>query len=154
MKLRKKMLIVPPVAAMLLGGGIALAAWNVTGSGAGNAKAGSSLALTTTVAAPAADLYPGASNQPLYLVVHNPNPFPVTVTNVNPNGTVTSDSPACDTGGNGVSFAAQSGLTQAIAAGGSATFQTAGGVSMASSSDNACQGATFSVPVTLTAVSA
>ena len=47
----------------------------------------------------------------------------------------------------------QSGLTLDVAAGSAATFTLTGSVAMGSSSDTTCQGATFTIPVTLTGIS-
>jgi hypothetical protein len=135
--------------------GIAIAAWAVSGSGTGYAKAGSSSALTLSdaTASTSADLYPGVSGA-LKLKVSNPNPFPVRITAVAGNGTITSDQGAACDASTGVSFANQSGLTLDLLANETnKVFSLAGAVSMTNASDNTCQGAVFSVPVSVTAAS-
>jgi hypothetical protein len=142
------------LAVALVSAGIAVAAWNVTGSGTGYAKAGSASALTLgdASASTTADLFPGASGA-VKVKVTNPNSFPVRITAVSGNGTITSDKGAACDASTGVTFANQSGLAVDVAAGATSTFTLAGAVSMSNASDNACQGAVFSVPVSVTAVS-
>jgi hypothetical protein len=134
------------------GAGVAFAVWTVGGGGSGTARATSALPLTTSVATPTAQLYPGIANSNLFLTVNNPNPFPVTVTSVNANGAAVPDAAhaaGCVT--TGVTFATQA-TAQTIPANGSLSF-TVGGVGMTNASDNGCQGATFTIPVTFTATS-
>src|SRR5262245_5163696 len=76
---------------LVVGAGIAYAVWTVGGSGTGTARATSALPLTTSVATPTAQLYPGITNSNLFLTVNNPNPFPVSVTSVNANGAAVPD---------------------------------------------------------------
>jgi hypothetical protein len=135
--------------------GIAIAAWVVSGSGTGYAKAGSSSALTLSdaTASTSADLYPGVTGA-VKLKVSNPNPFPVRITAVAGNGAITSDKGAACDASTGVSFANQSGLTLDLLANETdKVFTLATAVSMSNASDNTCQGAVFSVPVSLTATS-
>ena len=149
-----KKLLLALLAVALVSAGIAVAAWNVTGSGTGYAKAGSASALTLgdASASTTADLFPGASGA-VKVKVTNPNSFPVRITAVSGNGTITSDKGAACDASTGVTFANQSGLAVDVAAGATSTFTLAGAVSMSNASDNACQGAVFSVPVSVTAVS-
>jgi hypothetical protein len=142
-------------AVSVLGAGIAIAAWSVSGSGTGSAKAGSASALTLSdaSASTSADLYPGASGA-VKLKVSNPNSFPVRITAVAATGAVTSDKGAACDASTGVTFTGQSGLTLDLAANETnKVFTLAGAVSMSNASDNSCQGAVFSVPVTVTATS-
>jgi hypothetical protein len=135
----------------------AISAWTTGGSGTGYAKAGtaSPITLGDASATTTADLYPGATGT-VKIKVTNPNGFAVRVTAVSltSGGTVTSNVGACDSGGSGVTFANQTGLTLDIAANtGPTTFSLPGAVSMGAASANACQGAVFSIPVDLTAIS-
>jgi hypothetical protein len=135
--------------------GIAIAAWAVSGSGTGYAKAGSSSALTLSdaTANTSADLFPGVSGA-VKLKVSNPNPFPVRITAVAGNGTITSDKGAACDASTGVTFANQSGLTLDLLANETnKVFTLAGAVSMSNASDNSCQGGVFSIPVSVTAAS-
>ncbi len=129
----------------------AFAAWTVGGGGTGTATATSAQNLTTSVATTTAALYPGLTGSNLYLTVNNPNPFAVTITSVNANGAATADAghPTCVT--TGVTYTTTA-VSQVVPASGSASF-TVPSVAMSNASDNGCQGATFTVPVTFTASS-
>ena len=147
-------LLAVPVA--LIAGGIAIGAWNTTGTGTGYAKARSASALTLADASAStvADLYPGASGN-VKVTVTNPNPFGVSITTValTSGGTITSDKGSACNASTGVTFTTQSGLSLALAAGATSTFTLTGAVAMTNASDNTCQGAIFSIPVDVTAVS-
>lgn len=135
--------------------GIGIAAWSVSGSGTGYAKAASASAVTLSdaSASTSADLYPGATGA-VKLKVSNPNPFPVRITGVAGNGAITSDKGAACNAATGVTFTNQTGLTLDLLANESdKVFTLAGAVAMSNASDNSCQGAVFSVPVTVTAIS-
>jgi hypothetical protein len=134
--------------------GVGLGAWSLGGTGNGAAKAttASSITLADAAAYTTADLYPGATGN-LKLRATNPNPFPVRITAVSGNGTITSDKGAACDASTGVSLTNQTGLTLDLAAGATATLTVPNSVSMSNASDNSCQGAVFTVPVSLTAVS-
>lgn len=138
----------------MLAGSVAFAFWTATGTGSGYAEAVSAQALSTNVTATVADLYPGASGD-LAIEIANPNPYPVTVTDVTRTADpITSDAGAACDASHGVSMADQTGLSLAVPAGGSATFSLDGVVSMANTSVDACQGAVFTIPVDLVGQSA
>ncbi|WP_370945579.1 hypothetical protein AB5J62_41780 [Amycolatopsis sp. cg5] len=144
--------IVGGVTAVALTGGIAYAAWSSTGSGSASAKAGTAQAPTTGVTAvTVGDLYPGGKGTAKVLV-NNPNPYPVKVTTIAGAGaaTATGGSGTCST--TGVTFTTQT-LSSPVAANGSATLTLADAVSMSTASDNGCQNAGFTIPVTVTVVS-
>ena len=155
---RKKMLV-----AVVLGvitaaaAGIAIAAWSVNGTGTGYAKASTASAVTLgdATAESTATLFPGASGT-AKLKVSNPNPFPVRITAVAGNGTIVTTTPdaACDAS-HGVTFVNQTGLTLDLAANAvNQVFTLAtGSVTMSNASVDACQGETFSIPVSVTAAS-
>lgn len=130
--------------------GLAYAAWTSSGTGAGYAKASNAQALTTVdvSASTTATLYPGA-NGDVTIEIDNPNPYPVRVTSISGNGAITADGghPGCVT--TGVSFADQTGLTIDVAANDSTQTTLNGAASMSNASDNGCQGAVFTVPVSL-----
>jgi hypothetical protein len=134
--------------------GFVYAAWTTNGSGSGYAKAGTASALTTVdvSATTAASLYPGV-NGDVKLQISNPNPFPVRVTAVSLNGQqsdIAADGGHSGCTTTGVTFTNQSGLTIDVAASSSTTTTLSGAASMSNASLNACQGATFTVPVSLT----
>ena len=134
--------------------GLVYAAWTTNGSGSGYAKAGTAQALTTVdvSATTSASLYPGTSGD-VKLQISNPNPYAVRVTAVSGNGTITADAGHSGCTTTGVSFANQSSLTIDIAASSSTTSTLTGAASMSNASLNACQGATFTIPVSLTGAS-
>ncbi len=148
---KRKVAVLALTATAVLGASAAFAAWTVGGGGTGTATATSSQNLTTSVATTTAALYPGITGSDLYLTVNNPNPFPVTITSVNANGAATADAghPTCVT--TGVTYTTTA-VTQVIPASGNASF-TVPSVAMSNASDNGCQGATFTIPVTFTAAS-
>ena len=85
------------------------------------------------------------------LEVNNPNAYAVTLVSVAGNGIITADPGHSSCTTTGVTFANQSGLSTTIPASASNDqILLPGAVSMGSSSSSGCQGATFSVPVTIT----
>lgn len=134
---------------------VTFGSWSVSsapGNGYSKAVTASSLTFTDVSGSAAAQLYPGGSGD-LILRVTNPNSFAVTITAVSGNGTIVSDKGAGCNAATGVTFTNTTGLTQAVGAGASVTFTLTGKTAMSNASDNACQGAIFTVPVTLTATS-
>jgi len=134
--------------------GLVYAAWTTNGSGNGYAKAGSSQALTTVdvSASTSASLYPGVTGNVL-IKINNPNPYNVRVTAVSGNGAITPDSGHSGCTTTGVTFTDQTGLTLDVAASTATQFTLSGAASMSNASLNACQGATFTIPVSLTGTS-
>jgi hypothetical protein len=135
---------------------VAWAAWTANGTGNGYAKATTAQALTTSDASASttAQLYPGGSGD-VKVTINNPNAYPVTVTSIsNGSGSITADSAHATAGCSttGVTFANQTG-SWSVAANGSSTVTLTGAASMSNASDNACQGATFTIPVSLTGAS-
>jgi hypothetical protein len=153
-KSRRRVVVAAVVVAAVVAVGIGVAAWSVGGSGNGYAKAStaSSLTLADATAFTTAQLYPGATGD-LKLRVTNPNSFPVRITAVSGNGTITSDKGAACDASTGVTFTNQTGLALDVGAGATATLTVPSSVSMSNSSDNSCQGAVFTVPVTVTGAS-
>lgn len=134
----------------LLALGIAYAAWTATGSGSGASEATTALALSTVdaTALTSAQLYPGGSGD-LKVKIQNPNPFGVTISSILPNGAITSDKGAGCDASTGLAFGGRTGLTEVVPANGTVTVTLVGAVTMDGSSDDACQGAVFTVPVSL-----
>jgi hypothetical protein len=157
--LGKKRLIFAGVTVMaLVIVSLGYAAWTSAGNGSGVAKASTAQALSTVTATASAGLYPGATAA-LTLQVSNPNPYPVTVTDVTGNGTITADAShsTCGQDGThptGVTYTDQHNLTISVPASGTATVSVSNSVHMSNASDNSCQGATFTIPVSLTGASA
>lgn len=155
-RLSRKLFFALAAVVALVATGLLFAAWSTSGSGNGYAKAGSASALTIgdASASTSADLYPGATGA-VKLKVTNPNSFPVRITAVakQASGSIASDKGAACDASTGVTFTNQSGLTLDLAAGATSTFTLSGAVSMSNASDNTCQGAVFTIPVDVTAVS-
>jgi hypothetical protein len=151
----KKTAALVATVATVVAAGAAFAAWSTSTSGDASAKAATATALTLADASASTtgDLYPGGTGA-LKLKVANPNPFPVRVTAVTGNGAITSDTTGCNSTNHGVTFTDQTGQTIDLAANAAAAVVTlAGAVQMSTSAANACQGATFTIPVTVTAAS-
>jgi hypothetical protein len=152
----RRVLVVTTVVGATLGGGIAVAAWTSSGSGAANAKAGTAAAPTTgTLLASAFTsglLYPGGPAGDAKILVNNPNPYPVKVTSVVANGTPTGSGGTGTCTTTGVSWTTQS-PNASVPAGSSATLPLTGAVSMSTASDDGCQGALFAIPVAVMVVS-
>ncbi len=151
---RKSRLIGGAITLLVLGVvGFVYAAWTASGTGSGTAKAIDGQAVTTSaVAITNGDLYPGASGG-VHFQINNPNPYPVRVTAIAGTGTITSDAGAACDASTGVSFTNQTGLTIDIPASGSTTVVRPNAAQMSNASDTTCQGATFTIPVSLTAAS-
>jgi hypothetical protein len=144
--------------AISLAAGIAYAAWTTNGSGSGYAKAGTANSLTTVDASGSVTttLVPGGSGD-FAVTVSNPNAYPVAVSAVTLNGSVSGSGGigTCSTTGVTISQSAiNATLPFTVPAGGTHTDVVSAGASMNNTSDNGCQGATFTVPVTLTGASA
>lgn len=133
---------------MLLGGGIAGALWSASGSGSGEANAVTAQVVTVSAATGAADLFPGFSGRDVFFTVTNPNPYSVLFSSMAV-GTVTSSDPiGCPS--SSVSVASATGLNVAVAANTtSATQSIVDVVTMVAGAPNACQGATFTIALTL-----
>jgi hypothetical protein len=157
MHTRKMRLIGAAVTVLVLGVvGLVWAAWTTNGSGSGYAKAGTAQDLSTVdaTAATTGDLYPN-SNGTVTLNIHNPNPYPVTITDVTAgSGDVTASGGigTCDI--TGVTFNDQHGLSIGVPANGnSGPISLENAAHMSNESENGCQGAVFTIPVQLSGAS-
>ena len=150
-RLRKKLAVIGTMTVVLLLAGVAWAAWTVSGSGSGYAKAKTVQPLTTVnvSASTAATLYPGATGDVKLSIDNSGNSFGVTVTSVTGSGVITSSGGAGLCLVSGVTYTDQTGLSLSVPASSSATFTLSNAVSMGNNSDNGCQGATFTIPVSL-----
>jgi hypothetical protein len=157
--LGKRRLIFAAVTVMaLVIASLGYAAWTSAGNGSGVAKASTAQALSTvTATASSASLYPGATAD-LTLKVSNPNPYPITITDVTGNGTITADASHSTCGQDathptGVSYTDEHNLSIAVPANGTTQAAVSNSVHMGNASDNSCQGATFTIPVSLNGAS-
>jgi hypothetical protein len=127
----------------------AYAHWASSGTGTGVAAAG---ALTVQVQALVGGdvnngtLIPGGTADAI-VKVHNPHSFSVTLTSVVGNGPIVAANLCTPTG---VTFTNQTALSAPIGAGTTVLLHLPGTVSMNATSAAACQGTTFSIPVTVT----
>jgi hypothetical protein len=147
---------------ILLASSIAFAWWTASGTGDGSAEALTAQDIDVTATGTVAELYPGKTNASLYVSFHNPNAYPVSLSSIAENSvTVDAGHPGCPN--TVVSLdGAYPQLPIALAAddaapGGADEF--AGPLTNAVSMDgpgtpNACQGATFTVNLTVTGTSA
>jgi predicted phage tail protein len=150
----KRRILALVIAAVLvsLGAGVAYAYFTSTGSGAGSAGDGTlqTVTIDATAGSPSTPLLPGGTGD-VALQVSNPNGFAVTLVAVTGSGTITVDSEHSGCDPSVVTFTDQTGLSTSIP-GDSTGYQVYldGAASMSTAAANACQGATFSIPVTIT----
>lgn len=139
--------------------GLVYAAWLTGGSGSGYAKAGNAQNLSTIdVSADVTTLpnalYPEADGDVL-IQIHNPNSFPVQVTDIAGSGAITAAGGIGTCTTTGVTFTDQTGLSIPVSANGNSAETTlTNAAHMDNTSDTGCQNATFTIPVTLTGTSA
>lgn len=156
MRAHKRITVVGVATAVLVGGGIAFAGWMSSGTGdATPATAGSALALTVNVGTGATNLLPTQSVV-VNPTVTNPNSYKVKLKTVSINS-VTPDAAHVTAGCTvALSGASATAPTQAVidalpvvsAGGTSAAIPIT--VALSAASDNACQGAQFTVNFTAT----
>jgi hypothetical protein len=170
-RLRRRVGVVLGVTLLLTGGGVAVASWTASGTGQGSARAASVTGLLVGAGSPVGALYPlPADTTPatgygsgtvgsVAATVTNPNPFPVTITSATI-GSVTA-SPVggrtCAAGNVLPTTTAPVPLTPPVtlAANSAPTPVTVpGALYMIATAEDGCQGATFSVSVTVTGASA
>ena len=157
MNSRKKRVIGAAMTLLVLGAvGLVYAAWTTNGSGSGFAQAGTAQDLSTVDAtvSTTGELYPNGDGT-VTLKVHNPNTYPVVITDVTAgSGDVTASGGIGTCVVTGVSFIAQHGLSFPVPANSdSDVFELPNAAHMSNESENGCQGAVFTIPVTLTGAS-
>ena len=141
------------IAALLvsLGAGAALAYFTSTGSAHASASTATLLTVTASAGTPTTPLLPGGTGD-VALTVTNPNNFPVRLVSIAGNGAITVDGghPGCTT--TGVTFTAPTGSPLPVTILAHSTNQLVdlpGAAAMTTASSAGCQGATFSIPVTI-----
>lgn len=151
----RRLLTVATAIALLGGGSLVYAAWLTEGSGSGYAKAGEAQDLSTvdvsaSVTTLPDKLYPGTDGD-VAIQIRNPNEFPVRVTQIAANGAVTASGGIGTCITTGVTFnGPQTVAIDVPANGDSAVTTLANAAHMSNASENGCQNATFTIPVTLT----
>ena len=136
---------------VVAGAGTAAAYFRTTGSGSGAAQTATLLPVATlTPASVSGSLYPGGTED-VVLRLSNPNDFSVTL------ASVTADGPVSASGGlgtcttTGVTFdAPESFESIAALAPGETVITLPDAAVMSTSSESGCQGATFTIPVSVT----
>jgi hypothetical protein len=153
----KVILSIAAAAAVIVNAGAAWAYWKLDGAGTAVAVAGSAVGLQLHGRSDdSKPLYPGGTTN-LTVTVTNNNDFPVKITSVAAGtGEVTADAAhregGCRT--TGVVVAADVlDVAWEVAENTTDVFTVRGGLTMTNSSDSACQGATFTIPVRATGVS-
>jgi hypothetical protein len=134
-----------------LGAGTAYGFFSGSGSGSNVATIGSAGSVTVEAATgtPSSDLFPGGTAD-LTLTLDNPNSYPVTITGISQNGTVTASGGVGTCSTTGVLAPTQTGLAITVAKDSVVVVNIPDGASMDADSDSGCQGASFEVPVTIT----
>lgn len=139
--------------ALVATGGIAYAAFTGSGSGTGQAHTGNMQTVTVQALVggdtPSSKLYPGGPAADVVLRVNNPNSYSVKLFAIAGNGAITADGSHSGCTTTGVTFNPPSNPNITLPAG-SSVVHLSGAASMSTASMNACQGATFSIPVTMT----
>ena len=150
--LKRRVTVLATVISVMLISSVVFAAWTANGTGNGTAAAGQAEDVTLT-SEPVGALVPNTSTD-LKVTFTNPNPYDVVVTAItNGTGGIDSSVAACDLA-HGVSFDEATGLNVRVPADTSNTVVTLeDALSMSYASDNACQSATFTVPLAFTAAS-
>src|SRR5829696_8606297 len=148
----KKFVVAGGLVAGMLASGVAWAAWTADGTGNGYAKATTAqqLVLSDASASTTAQLYPGGSGD-VQVTIQNPHPYAVNVTGISDTGAITANNAGCTV--TGVSFTDWTG-SENFTAGQTRTLTLTAAASMSNASDNACQGAVFTIPVAVSGASA
>ena len=166
MSKRRRFAVIGTTILLLMGGGVAYAAWTQGGTGVASAQATTVTALVVTPGSPAGLLYPKPTGGypstaigAVYTTVANPNSYPVQVTAVTIGTAMITPltGQTCAPGSVVASTTGAMTLTSPITipAGSTGTAVTVpGAIEMISTATDGCQGAAFSVPVTLTGAAA
>ncbi len=144
---------------LFISAGVATAAWTANGTGNGTAKAITAVSVTvTTDTSQTADLYPGGPAGTLAFKVDNVNPYAITFTSMTPGAVTVDSSHSSCTPASYLTVTARTGLSISVPANtptaSPAARSVSSAVSMSSSAPDACQGAVFTIAVTLSGSSA
>ncbi|HXX91745.1 MAG TPA: TasA family protein [Acidimicrobiales bacterium] len=138
-------------AGVVPGGAYAYFTSQGSGSGAATVGAVSAVSVVDGAAATTVERLAPGGTADVALQIQNTNPFPLTLVSVEPAaGSVTPDSAhdGCTT--TGVSFEGASSVQATLAPDATTAVSLPGAASMDDTSSDACQGATFAIPVTIT----
>lgn len=147
MRNSKRIKIVAGGTAVLMGVGVAFAAWTSTGEGSGEVTSTSDQGLTVTSTS-ASDLFP-TGQQSITVTVENENPYNVALDSITVDD-ISASNPDCNVAAvtSPDNTAPATTLAPAGAVGDSADFPFV--VSMSNDANNDCQGNTFTVDFTAT----
>jgi hypothetical protein len=138
--------------AVLVGTGIAFAAWSVSGSGSGDAASVNPQNLVIAGVVPAAgSLFPGGPPGSVDLTVDNPNPYPVNVTSLTWGTPTSPNTSLCANSNVSIDAGASPSSTVDFTIAANTTSPTevvTGVLDMASTAPQGCANLTFNVPVT------
>jgi len=153
----KVILSVAAAVAVLVNAGAAWAYWKLGGEGTAVAVAGTTVELTLTGKSDdSKPLYPGGTTN-LTVTVTNQNDFPIRITSVSPGDKgVTADAAHRDAGCRTTGVVVAKDVLPVswdVPKNTIGVFTVPDGVRMTNSSDSACQGATFTIPVRANGVS-
>lgn len=132
--------------------GVAFAAWTATGGGSATSQATTADAITTVVGANTAQLYPGGTGD-LVIKMVNTNDYPVTINSVDATGAFDSDKTAACDAATGLTYTEPVTLALVVGANSTVEHTLVGAVSMSNASHNDCQGAIFTLPVSVSGLS-
>jgi hypothetical protein len=135
---------------LCLCGGTAYGLWQAAGTGGASSTSGTAQNVTvgTTITG---TLSPGGPSRDLAVSITNPNAQAITVTAIALNGAVTAGGGVGSCATTGVNVALPSSISFAVPATSSRTYTATGAVTMSTASESGCQGATFTIPLTVTA---
>ena len=143
----KRSAVVGTTVVTLFGVGVAFAAWTNTGDGSGAVTAGSAQPLTVTVSGVSGLVPTKSVNVPF--TVTNTNPYDVKLTTAHLQNVAVTGAPGCDPAVLTGSDVAVSDVVAPAATSPSRNFP----VTMSNTATDACQGATFTVTLRVTALS-
>ena len=153
-KLAGKVAVGGVVGITAVGAGVAVAAWLQTSTASGSAKATTAVTSTILSATATSDLYPGKTGGSVYFTVNNPNPYPVTFTELKAGSITSSDATNCPATATNITANASVPVNISLPANASATAQTVSGVTnMPGTVVNGCQGVGFTIALTLNGTS-
>ena len=133
------------IATLLVGVKAAHGYWTAVGVASGSAQTGTATVSVVASTVPGSPLYPGGSGT-VRVSINNPNPFVMQLTAITGAGTV-SATPSCSP--TGVTFTDQTGLNISLPANTTTVVDRTNAASMSNASANGCQGATFTIPVSI-----
>ncbi|WP_086663961.1 hypothetical protein [Lentzea kentuckyensis] len=145
--MRKRTAVIAAVAVLAVGGGVAYAAWSSTGAGNGSVASTTSLNSTIDPVAGAGGLYPGHTVS-FSVTINNPNGYPAKVTSISAGSSALVGACAAGT----VTSAAVSNPDGTILAGQTGTYVLQ--ATMNADAADACQGQSFTLPLTASLISA